>query len=134
MTINEFKESPTYLLSVWFKSKEKTVKNWFENKELGDLEFEYFEFNTSSITPMYYGYLFFHEKDIEYKLQIGIDTDSILDGIVDDIIVTLFAYEMDSSEDEVEIGSISNTITDGEFIPDFLLQQITDLKTEFITK
>lgn len=129
MTINEFKESDNYLLGKWFLDKKREIESWFNDEQFRELDFSYFEYDTSMTTPIYVGFLYFNENDIQYKLEIIIDKEKFIDGVIEELLINLNGY---NNEEEALIGTLTKTIEEPELIPDLLITLISEFKDKYL--
>lgn len=128
MQFNEWKESDNYLYSIWFEDIKKKLKNSFNDT---DLEFDYFEYDVSTLfDDVYLGTVFFNEPDIMYKLFIYLDPQKFNEKTVEDFTIELKGYKNDTN---TLIGNMKreNVIND-EFNIDYIIQLVDDFKTEYL--
>lgn len=128
MQFNEWKESDNYLYSVWFEDIKKKLKNSFNDT---DLEFDYFEYDVSTLfDDVYLGTVFFNEPDIMYKLFIYLDPEKFNEETVEDFTIELKGYK---NYTNTLIGNMKreNVIND-EFNIDYIIQLVDDFKTEYL--
>lgn len=127
-SINEWKESTNYMFDKWFHDIKKTIENWFQEDSFNELEFNYFEYDSSNIDPIYIGFLYFNENETQWKLQIIIDGNEYdEDDTIEEMTITLDAYDHNTDQ----IGTIKRTIDESEFVPDLLIELISEFKSEF---
>lgn len=85
LTFNEWKDSDDYKINKWFIDKKIIIEKWFEEPSLSELEFDYFEFDTSNnLYELYVAELYFHEKIIQYTLQFLIDPTVLTESIINE--------------------------------------------------
>ena len=128
MQFNEWKESDNYLYSIWFEDIKKKIKNSFNDT---DLEFDYFEYDVSTLfDDVYLGTIFFNEPDIMYKLFIYLDPEKFNEETVEDFTIELKGYKNDTND---LIGNMKQeNITNDEFNIDYIIQLVDDFKTEYL--
>jgi len=123
LSFNEWKESDNYILDTFFQKINKESKTWFDNNE--ELEYDDFEFDSNDIASIYVSTLTFHETDVQYKLNIIVDSEILDDQTIEKIDIELFAY---SINDQSEIGSVKKNINPEDLNYDMLLQLINEIK------
>lgn len=128
-SFNEWKESDEYYLQKWFINKKLSVTKWFEGAELADLEFDYFEFDTTHTYGVASAILYFHEEGVQWKLFMKIDTEASAGGNIDMVTLSLLGY--DKSNDGL-LGNIDNEVNDADITPDLLIEMINQFKIEFM--
>lgn len=117
LSINEWKESDNYMIHKFFKSKKKYFKKLFESNELyKDLELDRFDYDTSAISDeVRFGYLFFSDKEFDYKLTLIIDYE-LLKGEQ-----TPETEEIEEVENEEESEEIDN---EEDLTPEFIITEV----------
>lgn len=130
-TLNEWKESDNYLISKWFHDLQIKIKKMFESDLLSELEFDYFEYDATRMDTVYVGQLFFNEDDYQDKLTILVDYAQLQEeGDINQFNVKFDSY--DKNTDEL-IGTINREdVETGEFDENYIIQLISDFKTEYI--
>lgn len=129
LSINEFKESTKYIIAKWFLDKKRSIEDWFETDDFKDLEYDYYEYDVKLNTPIYVGFIFFNEQQYQYKLEMVLDVDDILDiDNMSDVFLTLYAYDKNTQD---LIGTIDKTVAEPEIIPQLIIELISDFKTEY---
>ena len=134
-SINEWKESDNYILFQWYNNKEKYIKKLFDNNEMyKELNFERFDFDSTIITMVKFGYIFFDDNEFDYTLEIVVDYNKIIDGNKDNktenIIIEEAEYKLKgkNKRDDVILTPVSSVITDEEITKDFLITLISEFK------
>lgn len=130
-TINEWKETVNYSLSKSFLNLKNQIIEWFENDDLlKELEFDKFEFDSSITAQIYPAYLFFNENDYQYKIEFVVDINLLEDDSITNCAINFTAYTIETNE---VIGTIERSdLSLSEFNPDYIIEIITDFKTEFV--
>jgi hypothetical protein len=113
VSINEWSESPQYIIGKWYKDLEKQIKKWF-NDELSEFEFNYFEYNVSSSSMIYVGTLYFNDAEYMHKLEIIIDSAEITaeDNIIEELTIKFYSYLEDETVFEYEDVIEADLLTD----------------------
>lgn len=135
-TINEWKESDNYILFQWYNNKEKYIKKLFDNNEMyKELNFERFDFDSTIITMVKFGYIFFDDNEYDYTLEIIVDYNKIITddsgkSQTDNIIIEEAEYKLKgkSKKDDEILTPVSSVITDEEITKDFLITLISEFK------
>lgn len=127
---NEWKESANYMFAKWFNTKKISIQEWFNSDDFVGLEFDYFEYDTSNNGPIYLGTLDFNEKTIQYKLFFILDANTLTaDDTIEEVDLRLDGYDKNSGE---LIGSLERNVTEGEIVPDLLIELINEFKIEYV--
>lgn len=127
---NEWKESANYMFAKWFNTKKLSIEQWFNSDDYTGLEFDYFEYDTSNNGPIYLGTLDFNEKTIQYKLFFVIDANTLTaDDTIEEVDLRLDGYNKNTGE---LIGSLERNVTEGEIVPDLLIELINEFKIEYV--
>lgn len=135
-SINEWKESDNYILFQWYNNKEKYIKKLFDNNEMyKELNFERFDFDSTIITMVKFGYIFFDDNEFDYILEIIVDYNKILTGDSgknqnDNIVIEEAEYKLKgkNKNDDIILTAVSSIITDEEITKDFLITLISEFK------
>lgn len=130
-TMNEWKESNNYLISKWFNDLKIKIEKMFKSDLLSEIEFDYFEYDAARLDTVYVGQLFFNEEDYQDKLTILVDYDQLQEeGDINQFDVKFDSY--DKNTDEL-IGTINREGVElSEFDENYIIQMISDFKTEYI--
>lgn len=135
-SINEWKESDNYILFQWYNNKEKYIKKLFDNNEMyKELNFERFDFDSTIITMVKFGYIFFDDNEFDYTLEIIVDYNKIITDDSgknqnDNIVIEEAEYKLKGKKkrDDVILTPVSSVITDEEITKDFLITLISEFK------
>ena len=126
---NEWKESDDYKIQQWFINKKIEIEKWF-NTDLLDLEYDYFEFNSSNLYNVYIAELFINENLYQYKLQFMIDSDKYTDGVIETITLILHGFDKNTQKD---LGILQrDDVNESDINSDLLLELINEFKMEYI--
>lgn len=133
-SIKEWKESPHYLFAKWFDDLNKDIQSWFKTDTYTDLEYDYFEYDSTHHGPIYVGNLYFNEADIQWKLQIILDSNELNeDDTIDEITIQLHGYDKKGGKETNDhIGELKREITEPEFTPDLIFELISEFKDQYI--
>lgn len=133
--INEWKESDNYTLFKWYKEKENYIKNLFDTNQMyKDLNYEKFDFDSTNLNNVKFGYVFFDDKEYDYTLEIIIDYDKIItadkDDLIDNIVITEADYNLKckSKTNDNILTNVLSSIKDDEITKDFIINLISEIK------
>ena len=126
---NEWKQSPDFLVQTWFTNKKNTVKDWFATPAFKDITFDYFEFSESDANGIYLAQTYFSEGKTQYCLEMVIDADDVIDGLVSQITVNLKGYAGESNE---MLGVKTEPLDEPSLTADKLIDMIAEFKTNYI--
>lgn len=130
-SINEWQESDNYTLNEWYMEKKYFIEKLFdENEVYKDLSFTKFSHDNTRIGDVRFGYVFFDDNNIDYKLEIIIDFKKITNDytndnvfVIDEAEYILYGNYINSDE---KLKSIKSTITDEEITDDFIITLISE--------
>lgn len=125
-SLNEWKDSNDYLMQKWFKTKENDFAKSFESGILKDLEYDGFDYEDDDFRGIYYGTLSFNEPEYEWKVELVIDSTTVVSGLVAELDINLKCYDKGTTE-------LINTVTKHVNEPDLNDQLIMQLVGEFKT-
>jgi len=130
LPFNEWKESRSFFYQKYFKDLKIKMESYFLNYD--ELEFGYFEYDsTVAIGQIETAFLYFGEKDIMYKVEIIIDTETVQEETVEALDFIMFGYDKLTGE---EIGSIKTNVKEDEITEDLLIRLIDEFKEEYADK
>jgi hypothetical protein len=127
LLFKEWKESPNYKVDQWFAARKIEIEKWFET-ELPDFEIDYFEWDdTSSVSDIFTGCLYFGEPEINYKLNFILDYAVVKDGTIDKVNLQLDGYRKNDGE---TLGTIDTEITPEELNSNLIIELVDKFKTD----
>jgi hypothetical protein len=124
LSINEWRESSAYVYQQWFADKEREIKKFFESESYSELEFDDFDYDSTLIIGIQTGLLYFHERDVQYRAEVVVDSDMVTDDIIAEFDILLFAYDIDGNQ----LGDVRTTVQVDEFSEDAFLTLVSELK------
>jgi len=124
LSINEWRESSAYVYQQWFADKEREIKKFFDSESYSELEFDDFDYDSTLIIGIQTGLLYFHERDVQYRAEVVVDSDIVTDDIIAEFDILLFAYDMDGNQ----LGDVRTTVQVDEFGEDAFLTLVSELK------
>lgn len=126
---NEWKQSNDYLIQSWFQTKKKAMTEWFDTDAFKDITFDYFEFSESDANGIYMAQMYFNEVDVQFTLEMIIDAEKVIDGLVSEIQLNLKGYGTQSDD---MLGMITKTVDEPALTTELLLNMITEFKTDYV--
>jgi len=126
--LNEWKESSAYMYTKWFNDIEKDFRKYFESEIYKELEFDSFEYDSTLLNEIQTGFLYFHEKEYQYKLEIIIDNSEIEEDEIINIELRLQGFQLLSGE---LIGEIKSDIVVKDISENLILELISKFKEEY---
>jgi hypothetical protein len=124
LSINEWRESSAYVYQQWFADKEREIKTYFESESYSELEFDDYDYDSTLVVGIQTALLYFHERDVQYRAEVVVDSDMVQDDIIAEFDILLFAYDMEGNQ----LGDVRTTVQVDEFGEDALLTLVTELK------
>lgn len=121
----EWKETDDYLIQSWFRDKGKEIAEWFESNDLTGFEFDDYQWSANEIYDIYNGHLEFHEENTEYKLEIVIELDKAVGGVVSELTIILSNFDM---EEQKLLNKLRKDINGEELTVNTLISMIGELK------
>jgi hypothetical protein len=133
-SINEWKESANYLFAKWFDNIKKDVEEWFKSDTYKDFEYDYFEYDSAHNGPIYVAFVYFNESNIQWKLEIILDSNELSeDDTIDNISIQLFGYDKKGGKTSEDLlGELAKDLTEPELNPDLLFELISEFKDKFM--
>ncbi len=128
MLFEEWKESEDYLIQSWFLARKKEVTEWFKKEELKGFTLGDFNWSQNGNYLIYTGFMEFSEEIMDYKLDIVVEFDKIVNGEVSTFNLVLSGY---SVENPVLVGKTTEEIESAAFTIDWLIGAIAKFKELF---
>lgn len=125
--LKEWKESDSYIFEKWFDDLRKKFESFFKTQE--ELEFDYLEYDSSTVSEIQVGFLYFHEKEISYRAEIIINSDTLSpeDEEIESVDFILYGNNLKTGE---EIGNLKTEVKKEEITEDLLVRLIDKFKEE----
>lgn len=126
--LNEWKESSSYMYTKWFADLGKQLEQYFETDIYNELEFDEFEYDSTLLNAIQTGFLYFHEKEFQYKVEIIIDNEKVEEDEIIDVEFRLQGFRISDGEN---IGTVQTDTVVKDINEDLLINLINQFKEEY---